>query len=107
MKNVVNNGTDIKIAGIIKPSEEAVSTSLSRGIGYTKELTEYIINGVNDSAIAKAQLADEDTDIFTGVPFDNNKDTPITMDDVQAYLESLPSDEQAQTRMFLSTMADT
>lgn len=106
MKNVVNNGTDIKIAGIIKPSEEAVSTSLSRGIGYTKELTEYIINGVNDSAIAKAQLADEDTDIFTGVPFDNNKDTPITMDDVQAYLESLPSDEQAQTRMFLSTMTD-
>ena len=104
--NVVNNGTDIKIAGIIKPSEEAVSTSLSRGIGYTKELTEYIINGVNDSAIAKAQLADEDTDIFTGVPFDNNKDTPITMDDVQAYLESLPSDEQAQTRMFLSTMTD-
>lgn len=106
MKNVVNNGTDIKIAGIIKPSEEAVSTSLSRGIGYTKELTEYIINGVNDSAIAKAQLADEDTDIFTGVPYDNNKDTPITMDDVQAYLESLPSDEQAQTRMFLSTMTD-
>lgn len=106
MKNVVNNGTDIKIAGIIKPSEEAVSTSLSRGIGYTKELTEYIINGVNDSAIAKAQLADEDTDIFTGIPFDNNKDTPITMDDVQAYLESLPSDEQAQTRMFLSTMTD-
>lgn len=106
MKNVVNNGTDIKIAGIIKPSEEAVSTSLSRGIGYTKELTEYIINGVNDSAIAKAQLADEDTDIFTGVPFDNNKDTPITMGDVQAYLESLPSDEQAQTRMFLSTMTD-
>ena len=106
MKNVVNNGTDIKIAGIIKPSEEAVSTSLSSGIGYTKELTEYIINGVNDSAIAKAQLADEDTDIFTGVPFDNNKDTPITMDDVQAYLESLPSDEQAQTRMFLSTMTD-
>ena len=98
MKNVVNNGTDIKIAGIIKPSEEAVSTSLSRGIGYTKELTEYIINGVNDSAIAKAQLADEDTDIFTGVPFDNNKDTPITMDDVQAYLESLPSDEQAQIK---------
>ena len=28
------------------------------------------------------------------------------MDDVQAYLESLPSDEQAQTRMFLSTMTD-
>ena len=55
MTNVVNNGTDIKVCGIIRPNDDAVSTSLSSGIGYTAKLTEYIIEEVKNSEIAKAQ----------------------------------------------------
>ena len=58
MTNVVNNGTDIKVCGIIRPNDDAVSTSISSGIGYTAKLTEYIIEEVKNSEIAKAQLAD-------------------------------------------------
>lgn len=54
MTNVVNNGTDIKVCGIIRPNDDAVSTSLSSGIGYTAKLTEYIIEEVKNSEIAKA-----------------------------------------------------
>ena len=82
MTNVVNNGTDIKVCGIIRPNDDAVSTSLSSGIGYTAKLTEYIIEEVKNSEIAKAQLADTSVDVFTGVPFDNDRNTEITMDDV-------------------------
>ena len=71
MTNVVNNGTDIKVCGIIRPNDDAVSTSISSGIGYTAKLTEYIIEEVKNSEIAKAQLADTSVDVFTGVPFVN------------------------------------
>jgi putative ABC transport system permease protein len=106
MKTIVDNGTQIKLVGIIRPKEDAVNTSLKSGIGYTKELMEYIIDGVNDSEAAKAQLASEDTDIFTGIPFENDKDTPITMDDVNAYVETLPQQEQEQMRMYMSQMTE-
>ena len=49
MTNVVNNGTDIKVCGIIRPNDDAVSTSISSGIGYTAKLTEYIIEEVKNS----------------------------------------------------------
>ena len=106
MTNVVNNGTDIKVCGIIRPNDDAVSTSLSSGIGYTAKLTEYIIEEVKNSEIAKAQLADTSVDVFTGVPFDNDRNTEITMDDVNAYMATLSPEESAQMQTMTSGMSD-
>lgn len=106
MTNVVNNGTDIKVCGIIRPNDDAVSTSLSSGIGYTAKLTEYIIEEVKNSEIAKAQLADTSVDVFTGVPFDNDRNTEITMDDVNAYMATLSPEESAQMQAMTSGMSD-
>lgn len=106
MTNVVNNGTDIKVCGIIRPNDDAVSTSISSGIGYTAKLTEYIIEEAKNSEIAKAQLADTSVDIFTGVPFDNDRNTEITMDDVNAYMATLSPEESAQMQAMTSGMSD-
>lgn len=106
MTNVVNNGTDIKVCGIIRPNDDAVSTSLSSGIGYTAKLTEYIIEEVKNSEIAKAQLADTSVDVFTGVPFDNDRNTEITMDDVNVYMATLSPEESAQMQAMTSGMSD-
>lgn len=106
MTNVVDNGTDIKVCGIIRPNDDAVSTSLSSGIGYTAKLTEYIIEEVKNSEIAKAQLADTSVDVFTGVPFDNDRNTEITMDDVNAYMATLSPEESAQMQAMTSGMSD-
>ncbi|RGZ90226.1 ABC transporter ATP-binding protein/permease [Eubacterium sp. AM46-8] len=106
MTNVVNNGTDIKVCGIIRPNDDAVSTSISSGIGYTAKLTEYIIEEVKNSEIAKAQLADTSVDVFTGVPFDNDRNTEITMDDVNAYMATLSPEESAQMQAMTSGMSD-
>ncbi len=106
MTNVVNNGTDIKVCGIIRPNDDAVSTSLSSGIGYTAKLTEYIIEEVKNSEIAKAQLADTSVDVFTGVPFDNDRNTEITMDDINAYMATLSPEESAQMQAMTSGMSD-
>mgnify|MGYP000343559279 FL=1 len=44
LKDKINNAETVKIVGIIKQNEQsAVSTSVTSGIGYTKQLKEYII----------------------------------------------------------------
>ena len=69
LKYLYDNGINLKVSGIIRPSEDAVSTMLSGSIGYTSELTEYVIEQSKDSAAVEAQLNNPSTDIFTGLPF--------------------------------------
>ena len=78
MKKIVDGAESIKISGIIRPNPDAVNTSISNGIGYTRELMLHIIDRVNQTEIVKKQQANKDVDIFTGVPFDNTKDTKTT-----------------------------
>ena len=69
LKYLYDNGTVLKVSGIIRPNEEAVSTMLSGSIGYTYKLTEYIIEQSKESEAVKAQEKNTATDIFTGLPF--------------------------------------
>lgn len=72
MKGIINDSLDIKIVGILRPSEDASNSSISTPLAYTHELTEYLINRINESEIAKAQLANPEIDVFTGAAFENN-----------------------------------
>ena len=72
MKYLYDNGVSLKVTGIIRPKEEAVSTMLSGNIGYTHLLTRHIIENSKDSDAVKAQLENTHTDIFTGLPFKEN-----------------------------------
>lgn len=106
MTSVVNDAEEIKISGIIRKNPDAVSTSVSSGVAYTRDLMLHIIDRVNESEIVKQQLENQDIDVFTGIPFDNDKDTPITMDDVNAYIATLPEQEQAQMTAVMSQMSE-
>lgn len=108
VKELVNNGTEIKIVGIIQPDEDAVATSITGSIGYTKDLVDYVISETSKSDIVKAQLADDKTDVFTGLPFAVNEDEleNITIDDVKAYIATLPEAEQQAAQMYLTMMTD-
>ena len=44
--------------------------------------------------------------LFTGVPFDNDRNTEITMDDVNAYMATLSPEESAQMQAMTSGMSD-
>lgn len=69
LKYLYDNATVLKVSGIVRPSEEAVSSMLTGSIGYTGKLTEYVVEKMYESNALKAQLADDETDIFTGLPF--------------------------------------
>ncbi len=69
MQSVIANGEDIKVVGILRPSDEAANTSISGTVGYTSGLTAHIIDKIANADIVKAQLANPDIDVFTGLPF--------------------------------------
>ena len=89
---------EIKIVGILRPRPDSTANSGGGIIGYTADLMTHMINAVNDSAVVKAQKADPETDIFTGLPFTNDEaETKVyTMAEIQAMLPSMSPDMQAQ-----------
>ena len=72
LKYLYDNGTPLKVSGIIRPNPDASAAMLSGSIGYTSRLTDYVIEQSRDSAAVAAQIADPATDIFTGLPFQEN-----------------------------------
>jgi len=68
MKEIIDKGLTLKIVGIIKPNEES-SNQTSGEVGYTKELTEYVITKIRESEIAKEQLANKDKSVLTNSAF--------------------------------------
>lgn len=80
LKYLYDNGLSLKVSGIIRPNEDAVSTMLNGSIGYTSKLTEYIIEQSHDSDPVAAQLKDSSKDIFTGLPF---KESTSDLSDAQ------------------------
>ena len=77
MKKALENGTELKVVGIVKPnSDSLISSSTMGAIGYTHELTEYMINKTNGSELLKLQKDNPETDIFTGLDFPKKDDKP-------------------------------
>ena len=97
MKNVLDNSIDIEVVGIIKINEESTLTTTGV-IGYTKELTEYTINKINESEITKLQKENPNVNVFTGLEFSDNASfdmNSLTMEQKQ-YLASLSKEELAK-----------
>ena len=95
--NLLNNALELKVVGIIKPNKETITTNNYGGIWYTKDLTEYVINEINESEIAKAQLANKNINVFTNQEFsDEEFDINNLSREEQAYLASLSQNELAQ-----------
>ena len=69
MKEKINNAESIKIVGIIKQNEQSVAAGMSGGIGYLKDLKEYVINKSNESEIVKEQKENPNINVFTGLNF--------------------------------------
>ena len=69
LEQVLSEAMELKVVGIIRPKPDAVATAITGTIGYTKELTEYIIGETAKQQIIADQKADPDTDVLTGKPF--------------------------------------
>ena len=80
MKNIYDNAINLKVVGIICPKSDS---SMMSGVGYTKALTEHVINKASQSEIVKKQLANEEINVFSNKRFDDDsKETSIDFDDL-------------------------
>lgn len=100
LKEKINNAETVKVVGIIKQNEQsAVSTSVTSGIGYTKQLKEYVVEKSNDAQIVKEQKENKDVNVFSGLKFPTDEDTS-TMENLTAEqrmaMSKLSSEEIAQ-----------
>lgn len=79
LKEKINNAETVKVVGIIKQNEQsAISTSVTSGIGYTKQLKEYVVEKSNDAQIVKEQKENKDVNVFSGLKFPTDEDTSST-----------------------------
>lgn len=69
MEKKAKDGIKLKVTGIIREGEEADHTSLTGAIGYTKGLTDYLIDYASDSQIVRTQKANQDENVLTGSAF--------------------------------------
>ena len=97
LKSKLESGCEIKIVGIVKPSEEWTGANSSTGkVLYTNELKNYVINKINDSEIVKEQKNNPDINVITGMKFSNEEFSIDKLSPEQKkYLNSLSPDELA------------
>ena len=107
MKPIIDRAPEIKVAGIIRPREEIMATSIGGAVAYAADLTRYVTDQINSAAIVEAQKADPETNVFTGLPFDMDDYTDnLTMDDLERYLQTLPAAEQTQMQGMISSLTE-
>ena len=72
MRQLVADGEDLTIVGVVQPKKEYGTGVLKPGIDYPFSLVEKTIGDAASSEIVTAQLENPDVNIFTGTPFDNS-----------------------------------
>ena len=69
MRNLVDNGETLKIAGVVKPKEGAKITSLQTGLYYPSSLVNHLIDQAGKTQIVQDQKANPATNVITGKSF--------------------------------------
>ena len=106
LQYLYDNAIPLKVSGIIRPNEDAVSTMLSGSIGYTSKLTEYVIEHSKDSDAIKAQQTSPTTDIFTGLPFNENTGSLSDAEKETAFREYIKEmDESEKAAAYIQIMS--
>ena len=78
LKTLYKNGLEVKIVGIIRQNEDAMSGMMTGAIGYTHELVEYVVNEAAKKELVRKQLADPEHDVFNNLPFLDDEDEAFT-----------------------------
>lgn len=113
LSKLYDKALELKIVGIVKPYENSNVEDNSGKIGYTKELTNYIIENVNSMEISRQQLNNQDIDVFTNKPFlkTGEEIKPAKIEDlpenIQVYVSSLPEDQKQEALLNFAAASQT
>ena len=85
---VTTHGIELEIAGIIRPREGVTATSIAGAIGYTKELTEMILQQNVESEVIGQQKKTPDNNVLTGLAFER---TVYTRENIDKLIRTIDS----------------
>ena len=68
LKNLINNGLDIKVVGVLRAKDEDTESGF---IGYRHSLTKYVIDNISKTDIYKKQINNQEVNVLTNEKFDN------------------------------------
>lgn len=110
LKTLYNNALEIKIVGVVRQSDDAVSGMMSGAIGYTNALTKRVVAETEKNQLVIDQLADKEHDIFTGLPF-KEQDTAPTAEEIKQtvidYCKDISPEKKAEIYIaYMSTAPD-
>ncbi len=77
-KQLVDKGEEVKIVGIVRPTDGSLMVATTGAIGYTVGLTEHVITQTNKCDIVQQQIANPEIDVFTRLPFATEEEAPET-----------------------------
>ncbi len=91
---LLENAVELKITGVIRPKEDASNADISTAVAYTAKLTDHVIEHTDKSPVIKAQEADSETNVLTGIKFES-PDDESKAEDAKDYLSALGISEKA------------
>ncbi len=106
LEGLYEEALELRVVGIIRPSEDADTTMLTGAIGYTYQLTEYIVKEAVNSDVVKAQLASPSVDVLTGLPFESNTGKLSDAEKKEAFISYINElDTKGKAEAYVSIMA--
>ncbi len=97
---VKNKALELKVVGIIRQKDSSKNNLINGTIGYTKDLTNYIIEHTNSSAVVEAQEKNKDVNVTNGLKYNVSSDNE-KVKEAKKYLSNLKVSEKASIALMM------
>lgn len=101
---VKDRGIELKISGIVRPKEGASATSIAGAVGYTKALTDYVLEQTGKSEIIKQQKETSSINVLTGLTFERTRYTP---ENISELIDKIDNSAMEQFYAYMTEMIKT
>lgn len=101
LKDKAADGIKLKISGIVRQNDDNDNALINKAVGYTKALTDYLMDYADKSEVVKAQRENKDINITNGMVF-SPADDAAKIADARTYLTNLGVSDKAS--MFKNMM---
>ncbi len=102
LEALLDGAVEMKVSGVIRLKPDSDYAFVTGVFGYTKALTDYLIDYTNSSDLVKEQEASKEVNILSGVSFAPS-DEKAKIEDAKVYLSNLGVTEKAN--LFRTIMA--
>ncbi len=82
IENLVKDGEDLEVVGVVQPKDGEDITMLTAGVSYPASLANHVIEEASKSKIVKAQIKNKKKNVFNGKAFDDpDEENGLNMED--------------------------